>query len=132
MTIPHAIPMLTFVPASAGDEKQCILVLIGATPEGRKDLVGFNDGGAKVHRIGAKLLPDLKRRGLAVRPELAIADGALGFWKAAGEVSLTTGSGFRPVAFRVGEGACREPCSTPDKDGFRRTLARHCNAEFVS
>jgi hypothetical protein len=78
MTIPHAIPMLTFVPASAGDEKQCILVLIGATPEGRKDLVGFNDGGAKVHRIGAKLLLDLKRRGLAVRPELAIADGALG------------------------------------------------------
>ena len=41
---------------------------------------------ARAPRIGASLLLDLKRRGLAIAPELAVADGALGFWKALGEV----------------------------------------------
>jgi transposase-like protein len=59
------------------DEKQCILVLIGATPEGRKELVGFTDGA----RESAHDWRDLKRRGLDVPPRLVIADGALGFWK---------------------------------------------------
>jgi putative transposase len=68
------------------DEKQCFLVLIGATPEGRKELVGFTDGARESAQDWRDLLLDLKRRGLNVRPELAIADGALGFWKAAGEV----------------------------------------------
>jgi transposase-like protein len=68
------------------DEKQCILVLIGATPEGKKELVGFTDGARESAHDWRGLLLDLKRRGLDVRPELAIADGALGFWKAAGEV----------------------------------------------
>jgi len=68
------------------DEKQCILVLIGATPEGRKELVGFTDGARENAQDWRDLLLDLKRRGLDVQPELAIADGALGFWKAAGEV----------------------------------------------
>jgi transposase-like protein len=68
------------------DEKQCILVLIGATPEGRKELVGFTDGARESASDWRDLLLDLKRRGLAVAPELVIADGALGFWKAAGEV----------------------------------------------
>jgi transposase-like protein len=72
------------------DEKQCILVLIGATPEGRKELVGFTDGSRESAQDWCDLLLDLKRRGLDVRPELAIADGALGFWKAAGEVWPTT------------------------------------------
>ena len=72
------------------DEKQCILVLIGATPEGRKELVGFTDGSRESAQDWRDLLLDLKRRGLDVRPELAIADGALGFWKAAGEVWPTT------------------------------------------
>ncbi|MGH6804487.1 MAG: IS256 family transposase [Methyloceanibacter sp.] len=68
------------------DDAQCILVIIGATPEGKKELVGFTDGTREsAHDWGALLL-DLKRRGLAVAPELAIADGALGFWKALGEV----------------------------------------------
>jgi len=68
------------------DEKQCILVLIGATPEGRKELVGFTDGARESAHDWRDLLLDLKRRGLDVPPQLTIADGALGFWKAAGEV----------------------------------------------
>ena len=75
-----------YLQARLEDEKQCILVLIGATPEGRKELVGFTDGARESAQDWSELLLDLKRRGLAVRPELAIADGALGFWKAAGEV----------------------------------------------
>ena len=68
------------------DEKQCILVIIGATPEGRKELVGFTDGARESAHDWRALLLDLKRRGLDVAPELMIADGALGFWKSAGEV----------------------------------------------
>jgi transposase-like protein len=68
------------------DEKQCILVLIGATPEGRKELVGFTDGARESAHDWRALLLDLKRRGLDAQPELVIADGGLGFWKAAGEV----------------------------------------------
>ncbi|WP_425995468.1 IS256 family transposase, partial [Afipia sp. DC4300-2b1] len=68
------------------DEKQCILVLIGATPEGRKELVGFTDGARESAQDWRDLLLDLKRRGLDVAPRLVIADGARGFWKAAGEV----------------------------------------------
>ncbi len=68
------------------DEKQCILVLIGATPEGKKELVGFTDGARESAHDWRDLLLYLKRRGLDVQPELVIADGALGFWKAAGEV----------------------------------------------
>ena len=68
------------------DEKQCILVVIGATPEGRKELVGFTDGARESAHDWRDLLLDLKRRGLDGAPELMIADGALGFWKAAGEV----------------------------------------------
>jgi putative transposase len=68
------------------DEKQCILVVIGATPEGRKELVGFTDGARESAHDWRDLLLDLKRRGLDGAPELMIADGGLGFWKAAGEV----------------------------------------------
>ena len=68
------------------DNAQCILVIIGATPEGRKELVGFTDGTRESAHDWRALLLDLKRRGLSVAPELAAADGALGFWKALGEV----------------------------------------------
>ena len=61
-------------------------MLIGATPEGRKELVGFTDGARESAHDWRDLLLDLKRRGLDVAPQLVIADGALGFWKAAGEV----------------------------------------------
>jgi putative transposase len=61
---------------------QCILVLIGATPEGRKELIGFQTGYRESAQSWRELLADLKARGLTVPPELAIGDGALGFWKA--------------------------------------------------
>jgi transposase-like protein len=72
------------------DEKQCILVLIGATPEGKKELLGFTDGARESAQDWRELLLDLKARGLTVAPKLAVADGALGFWKAVGEVWPTT------------------------------------------
>ena len=68
------------------DDAQCILVVIGATPEGKKELIGFTDGTRESAHDWRSLLLDLKRRGLAIAPELAVADGALGFWKALGEV----------------------------------------------
>jgi putative transposase len=63
------------------NEKRCILVLIGATPEGRKELVGVTDGARESAHDWRDLLLELKRRGLDVPPQLAIADGALGFWR---------------------------------------------------
>jgi putative transposase len=65
-------------------------MLIGATPEGRKELVGFTDGARESAQDWRDLLLDLKRRRIEVSPRLVIADGALGFWKAAGEVWPTT------------------------------------------
>lgn len=68
------------------DEKQCILVIIGATPEGRKELIGFQAGFRESAQSWRELLIDLKGRGLSLGPELAVGDGALGFWKALDEV----------------------------------------------
>lgn len=67
-------------------EKQCMLVIIGATPEGKKELVGFTDGYRESAQSWRELLLDLKARGLVICPKLAIGDGALGFWKALEEV----------------------------------------------
>jgi putative transposase len=72
------------------DDAQCILVIIGATPEGKKELIGFTDGLRESAQSWRDLLLDLKRRGLSIAPELAVADGALGFWKALAEVWPTT------------------------------------------
>ena len=79
-----------YLQARLDDEKQCILVLIGASPEGRKELIGFTDGARESAQDWRELLLDLKHRGLAVPPMLAVADGALGFWKAVGELWPTT------------------------------------------
>jgi transposase-like protein len=72
------------------EQAQCILVIIGATPEGKKELVGFTDGMRESAQSWRELLLDLRRRGLSTAPEFAVADGALGFWKALGEVWPTT------------------------------------------
>jgi putative transposase len=74
------------VQARLEDAAQCLLVIIGATPEGKKELVGLIDGVRESAQSWRELLLDLKRRGLAMGPELAIADGALGFWQAIEEV----------------------------------------------
>ena len=70
------------VQARLEDNAQCLLVIIGATPEGKKELVGLIDGVRESALSWKELLLDLKRRGLEVGPELAVADGALGFWQA--------------------------------------------------
>ena len=74
------------VQARLEDDAQCLLVIIGATPEGKKELVGLIDGVRESTQSWRELLLDLKRRGLAIGPELAVADGALGFWQAVEEV----------------------------------------------
>src|SRR6266581_343471 len=74
------------VQARMEDDAQCLLVIIGATPEGKKELVGLIDGVRESTQSWKELLLDLKRRGLSIGPELAVADGALGFWKALEEV----------------------------------------------
>ncbi len=85
-----------------------MLVLIGATPEGRKELVGFQVGVRESAQSWRELLVDVKHRGLSIAPplasptgcacrslkpappEIAVGDGALGFWKAVDEVSPGT------------------------------------------
>ncbi len=75
-----------YVQARLEDDAQCLLVIIGATAEGKKELVGLADGIRESAQSWKELLLDLKRRGLAMAPQLAVADGALGFWKAIDEV----------------------------------------------
>ena len=74
------------VQARLEDAAQCLLVIIGATPEGKKELVGLTDGVRESAQSWRELLLDLKRRGLVMGPQLAVADGALGFWQAVEEV----------------------------------------------
>jgi putative transposase len=79
-----------YLQARMEPQAECMLVLIGATPEGKKELVGFQVGMRESAQSWRELLVDLKARGLAIAPELATGDGALGFWKALEEVSPTT------------------------------------------
>ena len=79
-----------YVQARLEDEAQCLLVIIGATSEGKKELVGLADGLRESAHSWGDLLLDLKRRGLSSGPQLAVGDGALGFWKALDEVWPTT------------------------------------------
>lgn len=72
------------------EEKQCVLVLIGADEWGRKEVLGLTDGYRESTQSWRELLLDLKRRGLTHAPDLAIGDGALGFWTALREVFGTT------------------------------------------
>ena len=64
------------------EEKQCILVIIGATDHGTKELIAITDGYRESEQSWREVLLDLKRRGLGIGPELVTGDGALGFWKA--------------------------------------------------
>jgi len=63
-------------------KRQCMLVLMGATPEGHKELIAVVDGYRESEQSWSELLLSLKQRGLQLEPKLAIADGALGFWAA--------------------------------------------------
>ncbi len=72
------------------NKKQCILVLMGATAEGQKELIAVLDGYRESEQSWLELLRDVQRRGLARPPKLAVADGALGFWAAQRKVWPTT------------------------------------------
>jgi len=79
-----------YLQARMEPQAECMLVLIGATPEGVKELIGFQTGMRESAQSWRELLVDLKARGLSIAPELAIGDGALGFWKALDEALPTT------------------------------------------
>ena len=79
-----------YLQARMEPQAECMLVVIGATPEGKKELLGFQVGVRESAQSWRELLVELKARGLAIAPELATGDGALGFWKALEEVFPTT------------------------------------------
>jgi putative transposase len=72
------------------EERQCLLVIIGATGDGKKELLALDSGFRESELSWTELLIDLKHRGLTTPPELAIGDGALGFWKTLTKVYHTT------------------------------------------
>jgi transposase-like protein len=80
----------SYLQARMAEAAECMLVLIGATPEGKKELVGFQTGVRENAQSWRELLIDIKQRGLEIAPDLAVGDGALGFWKAIEQVFPST------------------------------------------
>ena len=74
------------------EDKRCILVIIGVTEDGVKEFVAIEDGYRESEHSWLMTLRDLKQRGLKIAPELAVGDGALGFWKALPKVYGQTSS----------------------------------------
>jgi putative transposase len=72
------------------EDRQCILVLMGATADGKKELLAVNDGFRESEQSWKEVMLDVHARGLDIDPNLAIGDGALGFWKALPQVWPTT------------------------------------------
>ena len=72
------------------EDRQCILVLMGATADGKKELIALGDGFRESEQSWKALLLDCAARGMTVAPSLAVGDGALGFWKALRQVYPTT------------------------------------------
>ena len=68
------------------NNRQCILVLMGATRDGTKELIAITDGYRESEQSWRELLLDVRARGLTIDPELAIGDGGLGFWGAVRKV----------------------------------------------
>jgi putative transposase len=64
------------------DDRLCVLVIIGALENGKKEIVAIHDGQRESKISWKEVLQDLKKRGLKVDPKLAVGDGALGFWAA--------------------------------------------------
>src|SRR6202165_4670329 len=79
-----------FLQARMEDHGECMLVRIGATPEGKKELIGFQVGARESTQSWRELLVEVKSRGLKIAPEIAVGDGALGFWKARDEIFPAT------------------------------------------
>jgi putative transposase len=75
-----------YVNVRLDDERSCLLILMGATREGKKELIAVSDGYRESKASWREMLLDLKGRGLKMAGKLAIGDGALGFWGALEEV----------------------------------------------
>jgi putative transposase len=75
-----------YLKARMESEKNCILVIIGADKNGKKEIVAINDGFRESKESWRDLLLDLQSRGLKSSPKLAVGDGALGFWGALDEI----------------------------------------------
>ena len=71
-----------YLQARMEENAECMLAIIGATPEGKKELIGFQVGLRESAQSWHELLTDIKGRGLAIAPEIAVGDGAMGFWTA--------------------------------------------------
>jgi len=71
-----------YLPVRMENEKQCLLVIIGATPDGKKELVALEDGYRESEQSWKEVLLGLKSRGLTIGPKVSVGDGSLGFWKA--------------------------------------------------
>jgi len=69
-----------------GDDRPCVLVLMGTTHDGTKELIAVVDGQRESEASWTAVLLDLKDRGLIVPPKLATGDGSLGFWLALAKV----------------------------------------------
>lgn len=67
-------------------DRQCLLVIVGATEDGKKEFVALQDGYRESEQSWIEVLLDLKSRGMTSPPQLAVGDGALGFWKALNKI----------------------------------------------
>ncbi len=75
-----------YLTARMEHEKQCILVIVGVTDRGEKELIAIEAGFRESKQSWSSLMSSLKKRGLSKAPKLAVGDGALGFWGALNEV----------------------------------------------
>lgn len=92
------------------NKKQCILVLMGATADGTKELIAVLDGYRESEQSWSELLLDLKQHGLAIAPKIAVGDGALGFWAALRKAhSQKIWPETREQSRRAGTGFIRRP-----------------------
>lgn len=79
-----------YLQARMEGSKHCVLVIMGATQDGVKELIGLEIGYRESKDSWKELLLDIKARGATIEPKLAVGDGALGFWGALNEVYANT------------------------------------------
>ena len=108
-----------YLQARMEEQAECMLVLIGATPEVRKELVGFQVGVRESAQSWRELLVDVKRRGLSVAPTLAVGDGALARHSGG---ALGSSANDEPDRERLRDGA------SPHGPREGRLVARHREA----
>lgn len=120
------------------NDKQWLLVLMGATADGKKELIAVVDGYRESEQSWCELLIGLKQRGLALAPKLAAGDGALGFWAALRKVfrkraSSVAGCIRRPTCSARCPRACsREQRPTYMKSGWPRPESRPAKPSIPS